>query len=288
MANHMFVPNIPESRLFTPVLYTPRGPLLLSILTSEFNNVRFRENELSIGILSCLAATNSLNTTMRYLGKIAEAAIVKHCTSSLSANKAWLSIAGLHNLSIDNIKNCIPIGTGLSETKQSYRYLYSPNDPQYDIIWCDSNHKAVLKNVDTGTGIYTGEKLGLQIKTKTSYVSILNDLKNKKYSVPLVYIDVNDDFEQLIERIEKDHLDINIDKEIFSPKYFDSDLYEEVCDFGKLLLGIISGHYSPNILLNEMKVNSVLRAGSKKLTADASLLTANVLLPDSIISFKNK
>lgn len=51
MANHMFVPNIPESRLFTPVLYTPRGPLLLSILTSEFNNVRFRENELSIGII---------------------------------------------------------------------------------------------------------------------------------------------------------------------------------------------------------------------------------------------
>lgn len=237
------------------------GSNLLGILTNDLGIIRLEGNEIILKII--LDATHPVKTAMTLLGRIAEALIVKHCRESEITNKKWLSRARIKRTFRSTSLKFKAIGTGLISTRYSHSTLYSPNDPQRDIIWIDENNNSAM--MPNRSNQIAGIQAGLQIKVSTDYNYILKDIFKLRYEVPIVYFDINNDFELLINHLNhhKDFLiknSIEVGRDIISARLLDSNIYSELCQYYELVIALVQGKLKPNELINFAKVNDVLKS----------------------------
>lgn len=247
-----------------PILNAYTGRKLFDILVDDLGVIRYKDNKLA---LTTIIQLDTYNTAMRLLGKIAEAVIVRRCHEDENINKTWFSIARRKNAKSDTARRFQALGTGLMKTKDIWPQRYNPSDPQRDIIWVDFK-KGSIANMKGSTSM-DGLEAGLQVKVSGDGCKyFLNDLYNIRYEVPVVYFDINNDFDvvacKLIEyRQNRNESRIYINEDLISAKATDFNAYQEVCYYVDLVMGLLDGRLKPEDLVNEAeKYSSLMNAVS--------------------------
>lgn len=245
-----------------PILNAYTGRKLFDILVDDLGVIRYVDNKLT---LTTILQLDPYNTAMRLLGKIAEAVIVRRCNEDVTINKKWFSLARRKNARIDTAQKFQALGTGLEKTKSIWSQRYNPSDPQRDIIWVDFK-KGVVANMDGSTQL-AGLEAGLQVKVSGDGCSyFLNDLYIVRYEVPVVYFDINNDFEavasKLIEfRQRRNESRVLINEDLISARAIDFDAFQEVHYYVDLVLALLDGRLKPEDLVNEAeKYSSLMNA----------------------------
>lgn len=224
--------------------------------------------------LTTILQTNTYNTAMRLLGKIAEAVIVRRCKEDEIINKKWFSIARRKEARIDTAKKFQALGTGLEKTKDIWPQRYNPSDSQRDIIWVDFK-KGTIANMKGSTQI-AGLEAGLQVKVSGDGCKyFLNDLYDIRYEVPVVYFDINNDFDimasKLIEyRQKNDKSKIYINEDLICARAVDFSSFQEIDYYVDLVMALLKGRLQPEDLVNEAEkytslMNAVSSAGLESL-----------------------
>lgn len=183
----------------TDIVIPLRGHSLLSILQNETGSIYYEDNRL---VFKQILSTNPNVSTMRILGKIAEAVLVRRCAEDETVNKHLFQIARRKIARTNTINRFKAIGTGLKTTQQYYPKRYSPSDTQRDIIWVDENGQPTLM---AGSTAMSGIEAGLQIKVSLDGMNyFFRDLGSCRYEVPLVYFPINNDYERILMRLERE------------------------------------------------------------------------------------
>lgn len=91
------------------------GSKLLSILVDDLNIISFNDNKFVLKTI----LENSNITTMKLLGKVAEAVVVRRCRENLENNLTWLSIARKKSARVKTATKYIAYGTGLVDTQKN-------------------------------------------------------------------------------------------------------------------------------------------------------------------------
>lgn len=247
-----------------PILNIYTGKKLFDILVDDLGVIRYVDNKLA---LTTILQLDTYNTAMRLLGKIAEAVIVRRCNEDEIINKKWFSIARRKKAKSDTALKFQALGTGLEKTKKTWPYRFNPSDPQRDIIWVDSK-KGTVANMKGSTQI-AGLEAGLQIKvSKDGCKYFLNDLYNIRYEVPVVYFDINNDFDivacKLIEyRQKKGKSTIFINEDLICARAIDFEAFQEVSYYVDLVIALLEKRLQPEELVNEAeKYKSLMNAVS--------------------------
>lgn len=253
--------NTPNTLIGKEYINLYIGNNLLGILTNDLGVIRLENNE--IVLKTILDITHPLKTAMTLLGRIAEALIVKHCRESEMTNRKWLSRARTKRVFRATSLKFKAIGTGLKFTKEFYSTFYNPNDTQRDIIWIDeSNNCAMIPDRSNQTA---GVVAGLQIKVSTDYHTILRDILNLKYEIPIVYFDINNDFEKLFNDLNEKYKtfllkhSIEIGKDIISAHILDPNIFYELLQYYELVVAIVNGKLKPSELIDFSKTNDILK-----------------------------
>lgn len=220
------------------VWLNPAGRLL-PILVEETGSIRFEDNQ---AVFAEIIQSNPKIGAMRLLGKVAEAVIVRNCTDDLELNRMWLSKARknrtIHRMS-DNFK---AIGTGLHSTKNRYPQKYSPSDPQRDIIWIDENGNCALV---AGSQTTAGIVAGLQVKVSGNGISYIKKaLEDQRYEVPLVYFPINNDYDVILDKINKRGNYVEPGVDFIDVREFDNDSFLEISEYYPILFALFSGQIS--------------------------------------------
>lgn len=232
------------------------GRKLFDILVDELGYIRYEDNKFAFNYF---IKSNVNRSVMRLLGKIAEAVIVRDCRENEDVNKKWLSIARRKKTKRGTAARYIALGTGLLYTKNSYPTFYSPSDPQRDIIWVNPETKAT--SIMPQDRITEATVAGLQVKVSTNGLSyVYPEIINGRYKVPLVYFDLNRDFDQIAQKLYEERRDVIIGEDFISAKVVDYEEYEELLDYMELVRGLITGKITPDYLINGLGNNDeVLR-----------------------------
>lgn len=223
---------------------------LVNLLVEE-GIISFDENGAKLQMI----ITNNFNVvSMNLLGKLAEAVIVRRCAEDQTINKKWLEKALKRGISIAESKSFKAIGTGLKGTQVNHKKRYNPSDPQRDIIWIDKDEDIYLIAND---GKKSGIEAGLQVKVSTNGTNYcLNDLKTKRYEVPVVYFPINDDYDEIVEKFEKYRSFVgelntdNIEDIFIDVRTVDVEAYYEVVSYKPLINNLISGKTTPSQLID--------------------------------------
>lgn len=240
-----------------PILNKYAGKKLFNILVDDLGVIRYVDNKLT---LTTILQLSPHNTAMRLLGKIAEAVIVRRCNEDGIINKKWFSLARRKNARIDTAKKFQALGTGLKKTKTIWAQRYNPSNPQRDIIWVDFK-KGVVANMAGSTQL-AGLEAGLQVKVSGDGRSyLLNDLYSARYEVPVVYFDMNHDFDvvagKLIEfKQKRDESRVLINRDLISARAIDFDAFQEVYYYVGLVSALLDGRIKPEDLVNEAEKHS--------------------------------
>ncbi len=177
----------------------------------------------------------------------------------------WAKIARRGKKLIQSLDEYVAWGTGLTSTKRKFPKLFSPNDPQRDIVWVHkddpSSELLMLKGLSKRQVKRGGNVAGLQIKVSKDANYVLDCIKKKNdYKVPVVYFDLANDFEKvrypllkrklrqkglnderyLLENVEND-LD-NVQLNLIRGKDVDPDLHEELKEYSIILKEVLSGN----------------------------------------------
>lgn len=241
----------------TDIVIPLRGGRLLSILQDEIGNIYYEDNRL---VLKHILSLDPNVSTMRLLGKIAEAVLVRRCAENETVNKNLFQIARRKTAWTNTANRFKAIGTGLKTTQQYYPKRYSPSDTQRDIIWVDENGQPALM---AGSTTMSGIDAGLQVKVSLDGMNyIFRDLVNCRYEVPLIYFPINNDYERILTRLEKEARTAMLDPDTgeyrrFRPeedfidvRAYDIDAYEEVKDYYPLIYALIDGDIEPADLVD--------------------------------------
>ncbi len=223
------------------------GRKLFDILVDELGYIRYEENK---NAFEFVLKNNIINRSgIGLLGKIAEAIIVRDCREFEEVNIKWFSIARRKRAKRSTASRYIALGTGLLYTKNNYATFYNPSDPQRDIIWVNPETK--ITSIMPQDRITEATVAGLQIKVSTNGISyVYPEVINKRYEVPLVYFDLNRDFDEIAQRLCKERRDVIIGKDFINARAVDFKEYEELVDYMKLVRGLITGSISPDYLIN--------------------------------------
>lgn len=244
------------------ILNAYTGRKLFDILVDDLGIIRYVDNKLA---LTTIIQLDTYNTAMRLLGKIAEAVIVRRCNEDEIINKRWFSIARRKNARTDTALKFQALGTGLKKTKDIWPQRYNPSEPQRDIIWVDFK-KGTVANMKGSTQT-AGLEAGLQVKVSGDGCKyFLNDLFNIRYEVPVVYFDINNDFDivasKLIEyRQKKNQSRIYINEDLICAKAIDFSAFQEVSYYVDLVMALLEKRLQPEDLVNEAeKYTSLMNA----------------------------
>ena len=247
-----------------PILNIYTGKKLFDILVDDLGVIHYKDNKLA---LTTIFQLDTYNTAMRLLGKISEAVIVRRCHEDETINQKWFSIARRKRAKSDTALKFQALGTGLEKTKNIWPYRYNPSDSQRDIIWIDSKNGTVA-NMKGSTQI-AGLEAGLQVKVSGDGCKyFLNDLYNIRYEVPVVYFDLNNDFElvasKLIEyRQKKGKNTIYINEDFICARAIDYEAFQEVSYYVDLVIALLEKRLKPEDLVNEaQKYKSMMNAVS--------------------------
>lgn len=222
------------------------GRKLFDILVDELGYIRYEENRFAF---KYVIESNINRSVMRLLGKIAEAIIVRDCREFEEVNIKWFSIARRKRAKRSTASRYIALGTGLLYTKNNYATFYNPSDPQRDIIWVNPETK--MTSIMPQDKITEATVAGLQIKVSTNGISyVYPEVINRRYEVPLVYFDLNRDFDEIAQRLYEERRDVIIGEDFISARAVDFEEYEELVDYMELVRGLITGRISPDYLIN--------------------------------------
>ena len=242
--------SIPIKNLYT-------GQKLFDILYDDLGIIYLEDNEFVIRTI--LEATDIKNNSLKLLGKIAEAIVVRNCNSNAELNKKFISRARFKSSNLKTARKFKAIGTGLRYTKKNYPTKYNPNDPQRDIIWIDSNENLAL----IPHSINSATIAGIQIKVSTNWKDyILPDILNSRYEVPIIYFDINNDFEMLAECLHNKNLTIGKDpivigKDIIQARAIDYSTHQELMFYVDLVGALLSGKLKPGNLIDMAKRDNI-------------------------------
>lgn len=236
-------------------------------MVDDLGMIHYSENKLA---LKTIYQLNTYNTAMLLLGKIAKAVLVRRCNENENINKKWFSLARRKKAKTDTALRFHALGTGLEKTKDLWKARYNPTDPQRDIIWVDFK-KGAIANMKGSTKI-AGLEAGLQVKVSGDGCRyFLNDLYDVKYEVPVVYFDINNDFNivasKLIEyRQKKDESKTYINEDFICAKAVDYDAFQEVYYYVDLVIALLEQRIQPEELIIEAEkyaslMNAVSAAG---------------------------
>lgn len=222
------------------------GRKLFDILVDELGYIRYEENRFAF---KYVIERNINRSVMRLLGKIAEAIIVRDCREFEEVNIKWFSIARRKRAKRSTASRYIALGTGLLYTKNNYATFYNPSDPQRDIIWVNPETK--MTSIMPQDRITEATVAGLQIKVSTNGISyVYPEVINKRYEVPLVYFDLNRDFDEIAQRLYEERRDVIIGEDFISARAVNFEEYEELVDYIELVRGLITGRISSDYLIN--------------------------------------
>lgn len=222
------------------------GRKLFDILVDELGYIRYEENRFAF---KYVIESNINRSVMRLLGKIAEAIIVRDCREFEEVNKKWFSIARRKRAKRSTASRYIALGTGLLYTKINYGTFYNPSDPQRDILWVNPETK--MTSIMPQDRITEATVAGLQIKVSTNGISyVYPEVINGRYEVPLVYFDLNRDFDEIAQRLYEERRDVIIGEDFINARAVDFEEYEELVDYMELVRGLITGRISPDYLIN--------------------------------------
>ncbi len=233
----------------------PAGKLL-PILVEETGSIRFEENQ---AIFSEIIQTKPEVSAMRLLGKIAEAVIVRNCNDSEILNRIWLSKARRKRTTQRIANDFLAIGTGLHSTKIRYPQKYNPSDPQRDIIWVNERGDYALS---ANSQISRGMIAGLQIKVSGNGIKYIQKaLAEQRYEIPLVYFPMNNDFDLILDRINRNGIIVTPGVDFIDVREVDEEAYFEIQDFYPLLINLFTGRLSGDAFVKEASGITPLRNG---------------------------
>jgi len=238
------------------------GEKLYNILIDDLNIIRY-DNENNKLVLKTILEVNPQRTTMKLLGKIAEAVLVRRCNEDPEINRKWLSIARRKEARKKTAKKYRAVGTGLYFTKNNYSSVYNPSDTQRDIVWINTNDEdtkryALMKNTNSQD---CGTIAGLQLKVSRDGVKyIFDDLCKLKYEVPVVYFDLNKDYENIARKLwnhicyDNSARYLNIPEDFIQASAVDRGGYDEVCELEELVDAVITGKLKIEDLIDRDQV----------------------------------
>ena len=226
------------------------GQKLFDILFDDLGIIRYEDN---IFALKTIFQFNPEKTTMSLLGKIAEAVIVRRCREDDASNKKWLSIARRKKAKSKTAERFQAVGTGLMRTKADYPSIYNPADTQRDIVWVDDEGMRAMIQSSYAAGI----EAGLQIKVSRNGMGyFFQDLCNLRYEVPVVYFDINHDYDNVARELilnqgffDKPDSTIIMEENFVRASAIDYKGYEEVCFYEDLVMALVTKKLSVDDLL---------------------------------------
>lgn len=252
-------------RRSTDILIPIRGGQLIQILQDEIGNISYERNRF---ILKEIFVSNVNVTTMTLLGKIAEAVLVRRCQEDERLNRQLFQLSRRKNAWGTTARRFKAIGTGLKTTKRDFPKRYNPSDTQRDIIWVDDEGVPALM---AGSTEMVGIEAGLQVKVSLDGVEyVVNDLINDRYEVPMVYFPINNDFEEVIDRLVREqrayvldtdtggYRDIRVGEDLVDIRAYDYDAFEEVKDYYPIVYGLITGDIDLVDLIDIARGNGTL------------------------------
>lgn len=196
------------------------------------------------------ASVSPESAAMRILGNVAEAALVRRC-QDLKINRIWATIAQRGERRVRASDDYIPIGTALLTTSMKYPTKYQPNDGQRDIVWVSRSSPHVYL-LALHQGKRTGNHAGLQIKVSSNGLQYITQiLANSEFEVPLVYFDLEGDFEAVRDTVmtrvgrmppeaaEKKARIIKSVQNMYRGSDIDSQMHEDLLHYRHILTRII-------------------------------------------------
>lgn len=224
------------------------GKPLFYILLNDLGCITFNKNKEKFQFLFAMDDNN----TIRLLGRIAEAVLVRECQQNKEANRIWFMYAR-RGKKVDSVAdNYKAIGTGLKTTQNSYKTKYNPQDTQRDIIWINPETGSVSQMLYTLSSGNSAIYAGLQVKVSTNGNSyIQKDLMNRTYEVPLVYFDMNNDFHKIVRRLQEHNSNIKIGIDFIDGKAISQNIYNELKSYMPLIKWVLSGRFSVDELFYE-------------------------------------
>lgn len=261
------------------------GRKLADILIEQTGTITFRNN---IPALSFVLDVDPQKSSMRLLGRVAEAVIVRRCNENEKLNWRYFNVARMYGSWRKTAKRFKAIGTGLLSTSSHYPKQYNPGDTQRDIVWIDEDeHVALMK----GSSRMSGIQAGLQIKVSTlGYNYIYNDLLVHRYEVPLVYFPLRNDFDRLANDLYKNRVQIydnelkhtrpiEIGKDFINIRTIDPEAFDEVRSYEKMCFALMNGNLSAEEL-----VYTAYHSGDVQLQNAILDTTLIIKTPDIIVA----
>ena len=90
---------------------------------------------------------------------------------------------------------------------------------------------------------------GLQIKaTRNGIQYVLPDILSGRYDVPIIYFDIENDYEKMIRKVYKQTYQ-NIEYDVIHPKEIDPSGYDEFLNYVDLIYALVRGKLSPEDLI---------------------------------------
>ena len=242
-------------------IMSPYGYELGKILIDDLNIIRFEDNKFFFSIL----ITEDNRGSMRLLGRIAEALMVRRCAEDIDTNKRWLRKGMMSAIHKRTAEKFHAVGTGLASTKKNHPHKYNPSDSQRDIIWIDNKgNQAMMPSArDWNSGI----PAGLQLKVSTNGIKyILHDLNTYRYEVPLVYFGLKDDFDNIVEkycdsikRKREDNFIIRPGEHFINAKSEDPSIYDALKYYQPIIYDLHTGKIKPEDIIYLTRNDSVLQ-----------------------------
>lgn len=242
-------------------IMSPYGYELGKILIDDLNIIRFEDNKFFFSIL----ITKDKRGSMRLLGRIAEALMVRRCAEDIDTNKRWLRKGMMSAIHKRTAEKFHAVGTGLASTKKNHPHKYNPSDSQRDIIWIDNKgNQAMMPSArDWNSGI----PAGLQLKVSTNGIGyILHDLNTYRYEVPLVYFGLKDDFDNIVEkycdsikRKREDNFIIRPGEHFINAKSEDPSIYDALKYYQPIIYDLHTGKIKPEDIIYLTRNDSVLQ-----------------------------
>lgn len=232
-------------------IYESHYNQLLNFITYDSGNVAISVD----GILTFGLAVGSFEEKRRkvakILGKYAEALLVNQCNNKDNVNRYFARQARFGNKSPnDFLNNFVAIGTGLHETDLNYHSHYQPNETQRDVVWVDKRHVLSLLTIPKRSGAIAG----LQIKVSYNWRYVTREISD--YAYPIVYFDMNDDWEQLDQYIQRKKRDNEpgFHRVTLVPKTdYTEDVKKSLRWFERQLIDIIDGKLTIRHLVERAK-----------------------------------
>lgn len=241
------------------ILKVARGDQLLDLLTTDLAAVQIDDyNQLKISYCFADEPERRTGEVRILLGRLAEALIVKQCNQDAEMNRKWAKLAYRYEVGgVPNVDEYCAVGTGLVSTKNRFPTKYNPFDTQRDVIWVNKFDvlKELRRNTSSASG--GGYLAGLQIKVSKNINYLHRELTKRFYEVPVVYFDLNRDFEKLSERLRRNpeafggRQSWKIGVSLICGRSVSQEIHDTLEEFYQLLNAVLEGKLSLSELVRE-------------------------------------